>query len=45
MQLLVQPFGVESDCSATVAVPLCAPALAVLSPAIRLVLLVDPGAS
>ena len=27
MQSLVQPFGVESDCNATVAVPLCAPAV------------------
>jgi hypothetical protein len=45
MQLVVQPFGVESDCSAIVAEPLLAPALAVLSPAIRLVLLADPASS
>src|SRR5271163_2621949 len=44
-QLLVQPFGVESDCNATVAVPLCAPVLVGLSPATRLVVLVEPGAS
>src|SRR5580704_3269441 len=45
VQLLVQPFGVELDCSATVAVPLWAPALLVLSPAIRLVVSCDPGAN
>src|SRR5277367_4482620 len=45
VQFIVQPLGVESDCNATVAVPLCAPALAVLSPTIRLVVSVDPGAS
>src|SRR5215472_949134 len=43
-QLLVHPFGVESDCSATVAMPLWAPAVAVLRPAMRLVVSVDPGA-
>jgi hypothetical protein len=45
MQFVVQPFGVESDCNATVAVPLRAPAALASRPAIRLVLLVAPGAS
>src|SRR5271166_6668737 len=38
------PSAVASDCSATVAWPLCAPALAVLSPATRLVVSIAPGA-
>jgi hypothetical protein len=42
---LVQPFGVESDCNATVAAPLCAPAAVVLGPATRLVVSVEPGLS
>jgi hypothetical protein len=32
MQFVGRPFDVESDCRAIGAVPLCAPALVVLSP-------------
>src|SRR5271166_2286856 len=42
---LPPPSGVASDCSATVAVPLCAPAMAVLRPATRLVVSIAPGAN
>src|SRR5215472_7933941 len=45
MQLLVQPLGVESDCSVMNAVPVCAPACVVLSPTERAVLAGAPGAN